>query len=373
MDRGLISFFEIVNCGFYSFKNKELCLVEGSVQDSLCSVTSWLQDRDFTQTIPWDVDSSPNRTKVYCKAVEYNEVNGDYIFVFWNRFGDESGKVAGISADAKFGGDGDSVNLSTKEKGKEVILGQPMYYWFIPEYNLVASINFPHSTAATEDVCMYVKRCIDLRIEHPRKKVNEATSFNTKTSKQITTKYVSYKSEGSDCSLRYKFECRTKELSFDNYNLKKLSSTISHIVIRDTISTVKEDDKDTSFKLYDLVRGVRNKKTFTKQVEIIEKSNFSAEELKSISSLHKSEYSFSGSWNNIGFREDNSEVTHWLNDYARKEQIFVDPLKSGVSYHSAKKLMEEIQKIRSDILVFVAKSNSNLVSGFNESEMAVGE
>jgi hypothetical protein len=355
MDRGLISFFEISSCGFYRRKNMQPELICGSLNESLTSVTEWLQDRDFTQTIPWDVSASPNRTKIYCKIVEKDEATGDFMFVLWNRFGDDSGKVAGISADAKFGDEeGDSVNIATKDKGKPVVLGQPMYYWFIPEHNLVASINFPHSTAATEDVCLYIKRCIDLRVHHPNKTTNETVSFNPQSNKQITTKTVNYLSEDGQYSLKYKFECHKKELSFERYNLSKLANSISHLVIRDTISTEQDHSKDPTFRLYDIIRGVRTKKVFTKQVEIVEKADFTVDELSEIARVHKEEYCQADSWNNIGFREESRDVTHWLNDYARKEQIFVEPLKDGNTYHTAKKLMTQVQRIREDILVFVA-------------------
>ena len=72
----------------------------------------------------------------------------------------------------------DTHTVETNVRGQDVIYGQPMYYWYIPEHNLIASVKFPHSLADSEGVSHYIKKCIDLRIDHPRKKLTENTIFN---------------------------------------------------------------------------------------------------------------------------------------------------------------------------------------------------
>lgn len=59
MEHGLISFFELEHCGFYCKNGSEYEHVEGSVEDMANSFCKWVKDRDFNQTIPWDVDVIP--------------------------------------------------------------------------------------------------------------------------------------------------------------------------------------------------------------------------------------------------------------------------------------------------------------------------
>lgn len=92
--------------------------------ESLTLVEQWVKGRDFTQTVPWDVESSPHRTQIYCKDIAVNTVTKDVLFVLWKRYGDDSGKVKGISPDAKFGSNPeDSIKIDAKVKGQSAILG----------------------------------------------------------------------------------------------------------------------------------------------------------------------------------------------------------------------------------------------------------
>ncbi|WP_279488345.1 hypothetical protein [Aeromonas veronii] len=90
MEQGLITFFDVSQCGFYrQRKEKAQELIEGSLADTLSLVTKWLEGREVEQTIPWDVETHPYRTKVYCKSMEYDPVTGGLSIYFlekvWQR------------------------------------------------------------------------------------------------------------------------------------------------------------------------------------------------------------------------------------------------------------------------------------------------
>ena len=179
MEQGLITFFDVKACGFYRVKNKETIHVEGSLSETINLIHSWVQGRDFDQTLPWSKRIHENRPKIYCKSSYIHESTGDAVFVFWKQFGDDSGSLNGILAKSKVDDkEKDTHTVETNVRGQDVIYGQPMYYWYIPEHNLIASVKFPHSLADSEGVSHYIKKCIDLRIDHPRKKLTENTIFN---------------------------------------------------------------------------------------------------------------------------------------------------------------------------------------------------
>mgnify|MGYP000308037557 CR=1 FL=1 len=153
MEKGSISFFKIEKCGYYRRHDGKWELIEGSLNETLAMVQGWVKGRDFSQTIPWDVSATPGRKQIYCKSVYKNEETNDSVFVLWKKFGDETGDVSGILANSKVGEDkGGSIKLDSKINGKDVIYGQPMYYWFIPEFNIIASIKFPHSPDEKVDI-----------------------------------------------------------------------------------------------------------------------------------------------------------------------------------------------------------------------------
>ncbi|WP_396586376.1 hypothetical protein [Bermanella sp. R86510] len=367
MDKGLISYFEVKHCGFYSTSIKDPVLMEGSLEETLDSFCEWVKDRDFTQTIPWDVDSHPKRTQIYCKSIAQDPSTKDTLLVLWKRFGDDSGKVSGISPDAKVSQDtSDSIKIDPKVKGQSAILGQPMYYWVIPSLDIIATVNFSHSCAATKEVTDYIKRCIDYRVPHPRKHVVETESENPNTGEPIIRKSVSYRSDDGKSVMRFKLFASTKELNSDKANAERLSQKISHIVVRDTISTTKADEKDSLFKLWEKVKG---KKKFSKHIEIIEEATLTPSEVSEIIKVHNAEYNSKNKWNNIGFRESGNDSTKWLNRYVSREHVLLPFLAGNNNYYSASTVLNNLLKNRSDLLLQVSTS---LKSKNDEEKSAAG-
>lgn len=359
MEKGSISFFEIKQCGFYRSKEKELELVEGSLEETAAAFYNWVKDREFKQTIPWDTSKHPKRPQIYCKSIAQDASTKDTLLVLWKRFGDDSGRVSGIAPDAKVGNDtSDSIKIDPKVKGQSAYLGQPMYYWFIPEFNVIATINFPHACASTKEVCDYIKRCVDYRIDNPLKATHEEESTNQNDNTPIIKKFVTYKHPDSDTLMRFKFFVSTKELDSERANAIRLSRKITHIVVRDTISTEKEDQKDALFKILDRVKG---KKKFSKQIEITEEATLSESEVSDMLKIYNDEYNPLDKWNNVGFKEKDNNTTRWLNSYVSRESIMMHPLADGQNYYSADIVLDELTKIRSDLVLQLFESSDTSV------------
>lgn len=361
MEKGSISFFKIEKCGYYRRHDGKWELVEGSLNETLAMVQGWVKDREFSQTIPWDVLATPGRKQIYCKSVYKNEETNDSVFVLWKRFGEETGGVSGILADSKVGEDkGGSIKLDSKIKGKDVIYGQPMYYWFIPELNIIASIKFPHSLAATDLVIEYLRRCIELRIPDGRKKITESLSENPITLKQVTTKNVRFVSDDG-YSLKYLFKAKLKELSISKVDLENLSRKITHIVVRDKIATVVEDDRGSEFKFWDRLTRKQHQKFFSKQVEIVSEADVDSEGLRGMLGVYKEEITGKDSWNDVGFKTDGKDgPTKWFGSYVDRSHILIKPeyLIDDI-YFPAKIILKEIDSNRLDILASLINEINN--------------
>ncbi|MFQ6371230.1 hypothetical protein [Shewanella sp. YIC-542] len=371
MNKGSISFFEVKQCGFYSTKDHKSVYEEGTMEEIINSFCEWVKGRDFSQTIPWDSTAHPRRTQIYCKSIAQDAETKDTLLVLWRRFGDDSGKVSGIAPDAKVGLDtSDSIKIDPKVKGQSAFLGQPMYYWFIPRRNVIATVNFPHSSAMTKDVCDYIKRCLDYRISHPRKKINETESVNPNNGKAIIRKYITYMSEDNTRTMRSKFHVSIKELNTDKANAARLAKRISHIVVRDTISTQKSDNKDSLFNLWSKVKG---KKTFSKHVEIIEEVTLSESEVSEIIKVHNKEYNPLDRWNNIGFRESGNDTTRWFNKYVSREHIKLEPLAENHTYYSADVVLKELINQRDELLIQIPNDVAKIEGDDIRDECDVGE
>lgn len=361
-DKGLVSFFDVNKCGFYRARRGKYKLQEpaelGSLGESISHVISWVKDRGFEKTVPWDPEASPHRQRYYCKSFAVDEETGDSVIVFWKQYSDESGNLNGIVADSLCGStEGDSVRVGNKIRGKKVIYGQPMYYWFIPEKNMLASIKFSHSVADTEHVCVYIKNCIDYRIDHPCKKTSEEEIESKDTFRKIKVKRITYKSEKGDYSLYYRLNASLQKIDSGSSDLSKLASKITHIVVRDTISTSVKDDRKSHIKIWDIITGNKPKTFDKKQIEILSEVSLSEDDLRSIIKTHSEEYHPGIIWNNIGFKSGQHEATRWFNEYVERKHIEINN-KDGFNdtYYPADVILKKIISERDDLLSNCAQS-----------------
>jgi len=365
MESGLISFFEIRECGFYRMKNSQSEFVTGALNDTLSSITKWLKGRELENTLPWDPKSNISKTRVFCESTSHNDLTKDSLFVFWKDMGDEEGNVKGLLAKgATSTKSTKAIKLPRNNSGEDYIYGEPMYYWFIPEHNLIASVKFPNSLASLDSALTYIKKSIDYRIPHANRKLSETTHFNQFANKEITVKNVNYRSEDDKFSMKFKISAHTKELSANKVDAVNLASKITHLVIRDTVSTIKDEDKDKDslIKLWNQVRGVQSRKYFSKEIQLVEEVNLSAEELTNIISVYQQDVVKNG-WNDIGFKTDGIEsTTKWFGKYVERNHITLSPTqKHGDVYYPADIVLKALTDKRIDILKSYVKEKLSIV------------
>lgn len=353
MDRGLLTFFDVTKCGFYRIRRAGTneSAVDGSLEDTISSVTEWLKPKDFIETIPWDVEASKTRAKFYCKSSYKDEETGDALFVFWKQHSETDGRLNGIVANAKFGdSSSDSVKVDNQVDGQEVVYGQPLYYWFIPEHNLIASIKFSNSLADTESICQYIKQCMDYRIETPNKKVSEREAFNPISQEYVNYRSTRYESEDGKYQMTFKLSAEVQKASINNIDASKLSQRITHIVVRDTISAHVPDDRDGLLKLWDKVSMNKPEVFQRKHVEVVSEVILNEAELQDIINTHGEFFDpESNRWNNIGFKTLGNDSTKWFNEYVDRKYIHMDS-NNFKSYYTANAVYREINAKRDDLL-----------------------
>ncbi|MGL4225340.1 hypothetical protein [Vibrio misgurnus] len=364
MENGLITFFEIEECGFYrskklgDSKKRTQVHVKGDLKEALDKVTEWAKKRDFSGTLPFDSASHPQRTHIYFKDCEISPENGDRLIVFCKAFKNDEGKLSGFVQDAKVGStNGDVIQVEKNAKGKKLIYGEPMYFWYIPEKNLIASIKFPHSIVSTNDMCWYIKRSLDNFIPDDNKIVHNSTKYNQFAGEDLDYKNVTYKSPCGEYSMKFSFKTKMKELTVDDISPDNLAPYITHLVIRETISSEKEIEANSALSLWNKVNKKRTSTKAKKHVEIIEEATITADELRGILTLYNDEYDNSSSdgfaWNDIGFRTNDEDTTKWFSNYVDRRKITLDPSqKIEDSYYPATVVMDTLQDVRESLLNF---------------------
>ncbi|MGL4191788.1 MAG: hypothetical protein ACRCRU_04275 [Vibrio sp.] len=332
--------------------------MKGDLKEALDKVTEWAKKRDFSGTLPFDSASHPQRTHIYFKDCEISPENGDRLIVFCKAFKNDEGKLSGFVQDAKVGStNGDVIQVEKNAKGKKLIYGEPMYFWYIPEKNLIASIKFPHSIVSTNDMCWYIKRSLDNFIPDDNKIVHNSTKYNQFAGEDLDYKNVTYKSPCGEYSMKFSFKTKMKELTVDDISPDNLAPYITHLVIRETISSEKEIEANSALSLWNKVNKKRTSTKAKKHVEIIEEATITADELRGILTLYNDEYDNSSSdgfaWNDIGFRTNDEDTTKWFSNYVDRRKITLDPSqKIEDSYYPATVVMDTLQDVRESLLNF---------------------
>jgi hypothetical protein len=361
MDSGLVTFFNVNKCGFYKITQaskdnsgaKKDVKVKGSLSETIALVSDWVDGREFSQTLPWDENANPLKKKIYCKDIYKDDTSNEMLFIFCRAVNNDKGSLNGFIEDAKVGSDDkDVIKVSNKAKGKKLIYGEPMYYWFIPDSDLIISINFPHSVASTNEVCDYFKKCIDNFIPTENRNVSNRMQYNGKAGRDISIKSVSYRSDCKKYSMTYQLQSVLKELSIDDVSLDALAKEITHIVVRDTISGSKQNEGSSSFGFYNKVMRKQDASLRKHHVEIISEVHLTKDELAGMIEVYKQEQGVNALWNDVGFRS-NGEDTKWFASYIDRKHIHLDESqKKDDSYYPAKVVFDCLNDQRESLLNF---------------------
>ena len=369
MDSGLVTFFNVNKCGFYKItrsnkdngRAKNDVKVKGSLSESITLVSEWVNGREFSQTIPWDVNTNPFKKKIYCKDVYKDDNSNEMLFVFCQAVNNDKGALNGFIEDAKIGSDDkDVIKVSNKAKGKKLIYGEPMYYWFIPDSDLIVSSKFPHSVASTNEVCDYFKKCIDNFIPTENRNTTSRTQYHDKAKRDINIKSVNYRSDCGKYSMTYQLQSALKELTIDDVSLDALAKEISHIIVRDTISGSKQNEGSSSFGLYNKVMRKQEATLRQHHVEISSEVCINRDELAAIIDVFKEEQSVNAIWNDVGFRSNGEESVKWFDSYIDRKNIHLnESQKKDDSYYPAKVVFDCLNDQRESLLNFKCSKLEN--------------
>jgi len=356
MDKGIITFFDIDEVGFYT-KNIDghADKISGSLKETIGSLSEWVMEQNFTETIPWDVDKHDKRPPIYAKVAHTDPETNDTLFVFWYGNEDQEQSRKGIKASAKTGAfQDDSVNLKDAVSKEKTIVGNAMYYWFIPEYNLLATIDFPHSRLLSQDVFSYIRRCVNNKLDLSREdndlvKVKEIVE----NSEGLYTSYY-YKNKSDDKRLYFRFNAKMKYFSSSTIDLKKLARKITHIIVRDKVSYTPDNSMGNELKMLGALINTFKKKTkevVRKPIEIIEERTVTEAELKELIDTSNVELDPNDDWIGMGFQTGTSDKPKFFKRFVHRPTIYIDPNFNMGNYYNPSHFMKVLLANRADLLL----------------------
>lgn len=375
MDNGSITFFDINTFGFYRLKHKakDLDYKYGTLDEIFGEFDAWLNGKAIEETIPWDVDTNPMRSKTYCRGIAIDEHTKDIVVVLLRAVGDGSGNLHGVKMGSAVGaGESETVKAGTSVKGDRVIWGEPCYYWIIPEHNKIASIIFPHSGADTFRFCQYITTFVNnhSNADGTRKQSTTTHQHSRDPARIINVVKTMFEyGEGKDkCNCIFKFDVEQTKIKTAVGNLENIIPNITQTIIRDVATSRVDDERSPILQLASeylpSLFGEAPPLQAPKRIEVRIDGAPSAEEIARLFAQRVEETD----WVDVGFKVKDSEIPIWLTKYVVKSTL---PIESdGLSHYSPEKLLEEINNIRADILDSVMAQEDAIEEGIQEDPVA---
>lgn len=135
----LIQFYTINNCGYYQWGTKNPLF--GSLDQALISIKKWTSGKDVTipDTITFEPEDGSNLNKTYCYDIQKHAQSGDYVLTTWNEVETtEDGQISSLHRNSQVG----DATVQRTEVGEEYIPGRPKYFWFLPNHQVMATVQF---------------------------------------------------------------------------------------------------------------------------------------------------------------------------------------------------------------------------------------
>jgi hypothetical protein len=368
MDNGSVTFFDINAFGFYRLKRKakELDYKYGTLNEVFADFENWLRGKTIEQTIPWDVNTHPMRSKTYCRGVAIDPDTNDIVVVLLRAVGDGAGNLHGVRIGSAVGAnESETVKAGTEVEGEPVIWGEPCYYWIIPEHNKIASIIFPHSGADTIRFCNYVTSFVNNNgnVDGVKKQTTSTHQDHRQPGRVINTVKTRFEyGEGKEqCNCIFKFETEQTKMRTAVRNLEALLPQITQTIIRDTTTTHVEDERGPLLRLASeylpSLFGEAPQLQAPKRIEVKIDGAPSAEEIALLFEQRTDETD----WADIGFKIKDSDIPIWLTKYIVKSTLPIDS--DGFSHYSPERLLAEINTVRADMLNSVIVQEGDVEGG----------
>ncbi|MCF6458358.1 hypothetical protein [Pseudoalteromonas sp. MMG024] len=344
MVKGTISFFKLDDFGFYK-KGKDLP-EKGDFKEMVFKFHEWVENcTSYEDTCPFDGKKRTSNKSLFCLNTTVDNQTGDMVAVLWKTIGAQGGSVSGIDITAS----PNQSHIKTVEKAaKDIVFGEPMYYWFIPSLNTFASIRFANSVSDINLVKRYFRSFVNhfMECEGRHVTMEEKDGFSYKK--------VTFRDKNGD-GLHFKFNASTFKHKMNEDRLDALRKRITHLVKRDYISATGSQGRDLWSKMTNGLPLISAPKTKDhRRVESVSEIQPSLEELRELLQIY--ENSNFGGWENIGVRVDDSERIIWLDEFSAREYIAMDYKRDNLPILTAEQLMIKLQSRRSDLIATIAKA-----------------
>jgi hypothetical protein len=338
-EKARITFYSINRCGYY--KRGEEFPEFGDTKSLLLSLKDWVKQDGMTleQTCTYEAGDYKPSYRTFCFDLIREQSSNTFLLTTWNELPSSSSKFAAVRGLDPVGGA--TVNLTDVPKGS--IPGYATYFWFIPQRDLIATIQFQHNYNGRENMEVYLRGFLAKFSDH------------VVTSSKNGTIVLGYrKSEGYPCdpSLNPQFKSmlhrRKGQVEHIRNNFEKIRK-----VIRKEALSFGSDDRVAFWQTVLQRFGVSQPQCPDKESERIKiEMNYSPSEqdLEEMISFWQTHDEIGEKWDDLGFKMEGETEVRWLSHCLAKSEFNLDIIRDNDEIINSESLLNQLSLNESLIL-----------------------
>lgn len=341
-----ITFYSIERCGYY--QHGEQVPEFGHINSILAQLLSWVSQDDFNieDTCTYEVGDAENLLRTFCFELIGNGTTGDYLLTTWNETPTSQGQVASVSAQNPVGEA--EVFLNTVQPG--TIPGYATYFWFIPSYNIFATIRFQHTLNGHRNLVRYINNFLEWSSDHVVSIEDEDGN--------IEIEGYQLNQDGDVQNLWPSFRSKPLRQSGEIELIRERRNRIRKVVRKSTLYLEDEENLNLWQRMLDhLGIGENNPDRDEVRVEYSFPITPSPEELDEI--IETWEDCDTAWWNDVGFRFESENQIRWLSNALIKYTHEIDVMRDNDETVNAESLLEALTHQRGMLINLVETAMAN--------------
>ncbi len=328
-----IQFYRIAKCGYYRYGRNTPEF--GSISAFLDELSSWVRsnNKSLSQTCTYELEDGEDEYRTFCFDLVKNIQTDDFVLILWNETPTNEGRVVAVDGTQAVGNA--EVHFTDLPEGS--IPGYATYFWFIPEYNVFASIRFDHSLVIG-------KKSLD---RYLKEFIAKFTSFVVTEEKDDGIEIVGYSNNDEEVynlnphftSFLYKMPGRIEYIKNNVDSIKK-------IIRKNELNPQVVLHRNLWQKMLEALRIVPSNNILTTQVKIKYEIPFTPnrEEIEEMVAEWKANHE--SKWDDIGFKFEGDAKIIWLSHSIAKDEFEINVTRDNDEIVEAESLLNALIDIR---------------------------
>lgn len=142
-EEAVIQFYKVTRCGYYEYYSSEREF--GDIAGTLSTLRQWTRKdkMQLRRTKIFEPGEGSSIRPTYCYDIQCDNGSRNYLLTTWNQTPTSEGQYASVEAEAPVG----EANVTLTDVPNGTIPGYATYFWFIPEEEILATVQFQHRIA----------------------------------------------------------------------------------------------------------------------------------------------------------------------------------------------------------------------------------